>query len=192
MQLATIHEHTVDLDLLTGNVVIDAGCLGFEFSEAMAERGMYVLAFDVQPFDQHESNKIKYTRAAVGNFFGKVNYKYNERDPQATCLSVDGVEVDSVDIFQCHADHWKLDIEGAEYTVLTDGRLSAPISTIHLPKQITVEFHEHCQPIAHSMYFEQCMQNLSHNYVPVQHERTAQHGAGFNYWDSLFIRKDLI
>jgi hypothetical protein len=83
-------------------------------------------------------------------------------------------------------DILKLDCEGSEYHILSDPNFQP------IPKQISVEFHMHAHRQLHDQYYDKCIENLLKWYEPVQHELTQAHGAGFNYWGSLFVRRDLL
>jgi FkbM family methyltransferase len=185
------NEHSVDVDLLTGGVCIDVGCRGFQFSEAMRDLGCEVVAFDME--DMQAPEGIEFIRGAVSN--GDVNRmgKYiDTKDKQAKYLSDQGtILVDVFGINQLYdnfqkIDLLKLDVEGSEYLILSEPNFRP------VPRQISVEFHMHCHRALHDQYYDKCMENLLKYYEPVQHELTQAHGAGWNYWDSLFVRRDLI
>lgn len=191
--LENIFEHTVETSLLNDGACIDAGCLGFQFSIAMRDRGCKVFAFDIQ--DMEAPNGINFQCEAV------TNLKYSEikglryktgPDKQAYYLSeVGNKTTHSIWINNIYrwikygVDCLKLDVEGSEYHILSENCFDP------IPQQISVEFHMHCHRQLHDKHYGKCMENLLKYYVPVQHELTERHGAGLNYWDSLFIRKDL-
>ncbi len=77
-------------------------------------------------------------------------------------------------------DLLKLDIEGAEYEVLLD---ADPI-----PKQITVEFHEHCHTDLHNKYIDAVVEHLCKDYNMTMFVREWPR---YKYMDVLFTRKDL-
>lgn len=194
MNLQTIAEHTIDLDLLSGGICIDAGCRGFQFSEAMRDRGLKVIAFDME--DMQAPTGIHFVKMAISYMEGEGHYT-DTKDQQAKFLSLTGVPVLVTTLSRIYesmykvepaavVDVLKLDVEGSEYLILSDPNFQP------IPKQISVEFHMHCHRALHDQYYDKCMENLLKWYEPVQHEMTAQHGAGFNWWDSLFIRKDLL
>lgn len=192
MNIQCIAEHSVDIDLLDKGVCIDVGCRGFQFSEAMRDKGLQVVAFDLEPMQAPAG--ITYLPFAVSNFNGD-GYYTDTKDLQAKHLSPVGIKVPVVninDIFKQVAhnaafiDILKLDCEGAEYWILSDSHFQP------VPKQISIEFHLHAHSGLHSRYFDLCMQNLLKHYVAVKHEMTEAHGAGINYWNSLFIKKELL
>lgn len=195
MNIQCIAEHSVDLDLLSGGICIDAGCRGFLFSEAMRDLGLFVFACDLEDFKPPEGDGIFYYKAAITTESGVAHY-IDTKDQQAKHLSDSGIPVralslnDLYDIIKTtdvrHIDVLKLDIEGSEMLILSDPNFQP------IPKQISVEFHMHAHRSLHDQYYDKCMENLLKWYEPVQHELTQAHGAGMNYWDSLFLRRDLI
>lgn len=192
VNIKQIAEHSICPDLLTGGICIDAGCRGFQFSEAMRDLGCTVLAFDLEAMIPPE--KISFLQMAIDTNTGFGFYK-DTSDKQAKHLSDTGIPVAIVDINSIYnsilldkkeVDVLKLDVEGSEYRILSCCEFKP------IPRQISVEFHEHAHKHLHDQYFQACMDNLLKHYVAVKHDRYAAHGAGMNYWDSLFIRKDLI
>ncbi len=80
----------------------------------------------------------------------------------------------------------KLDCEGAEYGVLLDW--PGPIAN-----QITVEFHEHTGANEKGIeMYQRILRHLKQWYRVIQHETSQEHGIKTpNYWDSLFVLKEL-
>lgn len=189
MNVQTIAEHSIDLDLLSGGICIDVGCRGFQFSEAMRDKGCVVFACDIEPMVAPKG--IQFAVHAVRSQRGNVYYT-DTKDQQAKFISDSGLPVYAVplsflyDSFIDNVDILKLDCEGSEYDILSDPNFQP------IPKQISVEFHMHAHRALHDQYYDVCMANLLKWYDPVKHELTQAHGAGWNYWDSLFIRKDLL
>lgn len=190
--ITTIAEHTVDASLITGGVAIDVGCRGFQFSQAMKDMGCDVYAFDIEQMEAPDG--IKFMREAVLDRNGMASYDPNNPDPQAThVIAVGKVPVRCTNINTIYnalagqqVDVLKLDCEGSEYYILSSEHFSP------VPKQISVEFHMHAHPELHNQLYEKCHENLMKHYVPVQHELSDRHGAGLNFWDSLWIRNDLM
>lgn len=205
MKIEVIHEHSVAVDLLTGGICIDVGCRGFQFSSELKKLGCNVVGFDLEKMDPPEG--VEFLRMAVSTYNGHAKF-VDTKDAQAKHLSESGtcdVPVISLNLIyenlknystkvllfppqlpNTAVDVLKLDCEGEEYRVLSDENFQP------IPRQISVEFHMHCHRALHDQYYDKCMENLLKYYEPVQHELTQAHGAGFNYWNSLFIRKDLI
>lgn len=190
MNIQIIAEHSVDLDLLSGGICIDAGCRGFQFSEAVRDLGCKVVAFDLEDMEAPEG--ITFAKFAIGNETKAIFYK-DTKDPQAKHISDFGLQCAMININDVYKqlsaevmDVLKIDIESSEYLILSDPNFQP------IPKQISVEFHMHVHRALHDQYYDKCMENLLKYYIPVKHELTEAHGCGLNYWDSLFIRKDLI
>lgn len=76
----------------------------------------------------------------------------------------------------------KMDIEGSEFNVIMS--MTRPMA-----KQLSIEFHLHTDAYAQigMQLMERQLKNLG--YESVSHKLTEQYGAGYNYWDSLFILK---
>lgn len=194
MNLQTIGEHTIDIDLLTGSIAIDVGCLGFDFSVGMRKLGCEVHAFDLIEMDVPR-NDIYFSVAAITHEDKEVKV-LNTPDRQAWHISAKGqILVNSISLNKLYkfftyerpdcVDVLKLDCEGSEYFILSDPEFQP------VPRMLSIEFHEHCHKNLHNHYFDKCMENILRHYDIVQHKRTQAHGSGFNYWDSLFVRKDL-
>lgn len=191
MNIKTIAEHSVNLDLLSGGICIDAGCRGFQFSEAMRDLGLKVVAFDIE--NMVPPPGIWFYNNALWPEDGVDLYYKETKDQQAKHISDKGVPVKSLSVGwvrnafrKIEYDVLKLDVEGSEYYILSDSDFEPTF------KQISIEFHLHCHRSLHEQYYDKCMENLLKWYEPVKHELTQAHGAGWNYWDSLFIRKDLL
>jgi len=195
-------EHSIDVDLLTGGICIDVGCRGFQFSEAMRDLGCSVHAYDIEPMTPPEG--VRFGEVAVLDRSGLARYT-DTKDQQAKYVSEAGFAVECRDINSIIEHCWcetdkeidilKLDCEGSEYFILKHLHCYVQPKENPLacyPRQLSIEFHMHCHRALHDQYYEKCMQNLLKHYVPVKHELTQAHGAGWNYWDSLWIRKDLI
>ena len=182
--IETIHEHKVDLLLLPEKAnILDLGCRGFLFTKAMRDLGHHVLPVDIDELYESQA----YYQMAISDHDGRCGV-HHTNDPQATsmkegdtipCYTLDAfsrmVGVDRFDLI-------KMDIEGSEYQVIMSLK-AAPA------KQLSIEFHVHTGQITERMMreMENKLKNLGYEFT--SHELTNQHGAGFNYWDSLFILK---
>lgn len=183
-----ISEHSVDLNLLPPqSSILDLGCRGFMFTHAMRNKGHHVWPVDMD----HLAEGQAYYQAAVSNKDGKVGI-LTSNDPQATRIGPvsDGIAViksytlhSLTEMFLGKRRRWdliKMDIEGAEFEVIMS--MDRPYAT-----QLSVEFH------LHTKIYGQVEMRLMENkleglgYKTVSHEYTEMHGAGNNYWDSLFI-----
>jgi|HubBroStandDraft_2_1064218.scaffolds.fasta_scaffold200632_1 FkbM family methyltransferase len=180
-------EHSLDVSLLNGGVVIDAGCRGFGFSLAMQELGMKVYALDIE--DMVASKGINFIKAALTNKRGEVYYVDTE-DKQAKYISEEGTKpVKAMTLEDLYLitgekiDCLKIDIEGSEYDLLSDENFRP------VPKQISLEFHRHSLPKKHDKYYQKVMDNLLKYYRIVLHDYYKDHGCDFNFWNSLFVKK---
>ncbi len=178
-----IAEHSVALSLLPEKAnVLDLGCRGFLFTKAMRELGHHVVPVDMDHLNESQA----YYQCAVSDFNGKVGV-VRCSDPQATKMG------NSSEMVPCYTlqkltdnfitgkwDLIKIDIEGAEYEVIMS--LTEPPA-----KQLSVEFHCHTGQITQvkMTQMENKLKNLGYKFV--SHSQSQQHGAGWNYWDSLFI-----
>lgn len=186
-----IAEHYVDTSLLNGGICIDVGCLGFEFSSEMKRRGLKVYAFDLA--EMLEPEGVHFIKAAVRPKSGRIGIvKTADRQGWWVTEVSSSYPVEAIALSKVYElaggiiDCLKIDAEGSEYQLLSDENFKP------IPKQISVEFHMHCCRSIHDIYYEKCMENLLMHYKPVVHELTEAHGLGFNYWSSLFVRKDLL
>lgn len=182
-KITTIAEHSVCLDILPPkSTILDVGCRGFLFTNEMRRLGHIAVPVDMDDLGPENI----YYQCAIAGYDGRAGILKNS-DPQATritqgsdvaCYKLDtfikklGVEFDLI----------KLDAEGAEYEIIMSLE-KAPA------KQLSVEFHMHCgitqdmmKEMEHKLFYE-----LGYNFA--SHELTEQHGCGYNYWDSLFIKR---
>jgi len=178
-----IAEHSVDLDLLPERAnILDIGCRGFGFTDKMRELGHNVYPVDIDLFLGQEEN---YDRCAITGETGWVGVEKNA-DPQATRIKL-GNEVRSYTIASYSEktikglwDLIKMDVEGSEYEI---------IMTLEKPpaRQLSIEFHLHTG--IYKLFEMNMMENKLRalGYKFTQHYYETRHGAGFNYWDSLFI-----
>ncbi|KKW46523.1 MAG: Methyltransferase, FkbM family protein [Parcubacteria group bacterium GW2011_GWB1_56_8] len=194
MTLATIAEHTVDIDLLKQGFVLDAGCRNFIFARELARLGCSVVAVDADPTVEYPSDfRGIFLNVALATESGERNFLMHS-NPEARHLVRDGIFSfpttkvrtttisNLMDFYSIESwDVVKLDIEGAEYDILQ--QWPGPIA-----KQISIEFHEHCGPRPKELY-DSIFEHLSQWYKIAQHEKEARHCAGENWWDTLLIRK---
>jgi FkbM family methyltransferase len=177
----TIAEHSVDFDLLRENSnILDLGCRGFEFASHFIKKHN-VICFDIGDFEG------EYIRAAITDRIGECGI-IQSTDLQAwrigpgndiACMTIESIlkEAD-FEIF----DLIKIDIEGSEYEVIMS-LTKAPAT------QLSIEFHLHTGIYGMSEMDEMVEKLESLGYQAAKHELTTEHGAGYNYWDSLFILK---
>lgn len=189
MNIEIIAEHSVRTPVAAG-FVLDAGARSFTFSKELARSGSTVFALDPDPtINDPGIAGVTFCRLALRASGGTAFFEMSS-DPQARHLSdSEGVVVTCTTIQdlmkQAGVDHWsvvKLDIEGAEYGVLSNW--PGPIAD-----QITVEFHEHCFPQPSERY-DEILRHLGQWYDLVQHEKSIRHCIGTpNYWDSLWVKR---
>ena len=187
MNLKRIEGHTVDLSIVDRKTVVDLGCRDFKFSEYFKNIGCAVLAFDAdKEVFKNPPKGIVCFNNAVTTYNGRVNYyklgecgytdDIKEHNPDESepvdCISYSGIINEGYDIL-------KMDVEGAEYAILSDPDFKP------YPKQITVEFHEHCFKELHDKMYQKCLDNLSRWYDLVYTMEDNE----FKLIDTLFIRK---
>ena len=186
--IEVIAEHSVDLSLLPEKAnVLDLGCRGFAFTHALRERGHHVVPIDIDRLHDGQA----YYQCAISDFDGRVAI-LKSSDPQATRIDPDRegtvpcYTLPSLSANFLHKNQiWdliKMDIEGAEYQVIMS--MEKAWAT-----QLSVEFHCHTGQInqAQMKQMENKLKNLGYKFA--SHSQSQQHGAGWSYWDSLFILK---
>lgn len=186
MNIEIIAEHSVATDLLPeGANILDLGCRGFLFTEAMRERGHHVFPVDIDHLDEGKA----YYQLAVSDYDGMAGAK-KTADPQATsiikhqggipCYTLTTLTQKLLGKYH-RWDLIKIDIEGGETDIILDKHFNRKIAT-----QLSIEFHMHT--VSSEGEVKQIVDKLaSLGYKAVSHEKTNQHGAGMNYWDSLFV-----
>lgn len=205
MEFKTVGGHTFAPELLTDGVIIDVGCRGFEFADNFLNKQIYCIDPDRSVFKEYytfgenwyfsiSGSHTMYLNLAISDKAGESGIYLNG---EATCLK----EIDTDknhpfipcktitmdDLYKItgeNVDILKLDCEGAEYIIL--GETFKPI-----PKQITVEFHYHCVPELHLQKFNDILNRLTKDYTIHNMVWEERHGCGFNYWDILFIKRDI-
>jgi hypothetical protein len=180
--ITVVHEHSVDLDLLPKNSnILDLGCRGFLFTNEMERLGHKVFPVDIDTLPENRP----YYRIAISDNDGKCGIQH-DNDKQATRIK-EGSEISCYTLesfsLACAIDVWdliKIDIEGAELQVIQS--LKCPPA-----KQLSIEFHLHTGIYGINEMTLMVAKLQALGYEAVSHEMTSQHGAGVNYWDSLFI-----
>lgn len=190
MNIQTIAEHQIDLDLLPESAnVLDLGCRGFIFANELRRLGHSVFCVDC---DDIHSEKHFYHRFAITDYNGWTKV-IRSNDPQATKISMYGDDSnpavpcitlkafsDIVDV--PFWDYIKTDIEGSEKEMIMSLE-KAPA------KQLEIEFHLHT-----GIYNNEAVDIMVDRlkilgYEVASHQKTSQHGLMPNYWSSLFILK---
>lgn len=183
MNLQVIHEHTVDVDLLPEQAtIIDLGCRGFDFTYHFDRLEHLVWPVDIDVL----STDRAYDKVAITGENGRVGIKHNLNDPQATAVK-EGSDIDSMTLERYmekisleFADLIKMDVEGSEKDIILN-LTKAPA------KQLSIEFHLHCNVYSQPDVALMVGKLRSLGYKTVQHNLENRHGAGFNFWDSLFV-----
>lgn len=193
MELVNINGHTIAPEKLGDGVIIDVGCRGFYFCTNEIFKGRKIYAIDIDsealqdaPIGVETLNlgiwdsegEVTYYRNGEGTCVKEVWEPHKDKYATAKTITIDqlyGITGTNVDLL-------KLDCEGAEYHILNEH--FKPI-----PKQISVEFHYHCVPAVHNQHIDRILKMLEKDYEAVNLVWEQKHGAGFNFWDTLFVRK---
>lgn len=196
--MEVIDNHSVYLPALTKGYVLDVGCRGFAFAKEMAKRGHSVIAMDPAPDIQDPGIPgVAYWRTAVAAVQGtywltdfadkEANRLVQDvRDVPVVPSPVEVVRIRSV-MLSADVAWWdavKLNCEGAEYDILRSWE--GPIAN-----QIVVSFHEHVCARGDAAV-QAIVDHLSQWYTPVRHVKDARYCAGENWWDSVFVLKELV
>lgn len=180
--ITEIAEHSVDLSLLPERAnILDIGCRGFGFTDYFKRLGHIVCAVDLDDLNTEQS----YYQCAITGYNGKTGI-LKTSDPQATRITpgcaVAAYTLDSFSKF-VGIDFWdliKIDIEMAEFPLI--------MSLDKAPaKQLSIEFHLHYGEYGQAEMKLMEDKLMSLGYEATQHKLDERHGAGYNYWDSLFI-----
>lgn len=201
MNIQTIAEHSIDIDLLPKQAkILDLGCRGFLFANELRRLGHEVFCVDpdnsvVMDYLFLSSAPVlsvnNYHEAAIAGENGLCSLKHSS-DPQAKTIIKAKVPLAGFDIpmytlekfsEEVKVQFWdviKMDIEGSEYEVIMS--MERPLC-----KQLSWEAHLHTGVYGEAEILLMENKLLSLGYFPVQHDKTRQHGLSYNYWDSLFI-----
>lgn len=183
MKIDTVAEHSLCFDLLPVEAkILDIGCLGFRFTDSLKGLGLQVFSVDIQLLDRKD-----YFYCGISDYVGWCLPLYTKNDLQATRLtkSAHGTPCWTLEQFSKNQgikfwDLIKMDIEGSELQVIR-------ILNAAPAKQLSIEFHLHTGIYTQKEMKEMETKLMDLGYEIVQHELTEQYGAGYNYWDSLFI-----
>lgn len=190
--ITVIAEHSVNLELLPMHAkILDLGCRGFDFTDQLRALGHTVYPVDIDDLQTRKS----YHRIAISYKNGFCRVQTFANDPQSTRILPDShenatgelVEMMTISEFskRKNVDNWdliKIDIEGEEYKILEGAQ--HPMAT-----QISIEFHEHTDRKIGKERIDDLLERLSKFYVIYNQNWEARHGAGFNYWDILLIKR---
>jgi hypothetical protein len=182
--IKVIAEHSVNEKLLDyGSKILDIGCRGFLFMDHFRNKCKYhCVGVDIDDLDAENRN---FMQVAITGKTQKVGI-HKTNDPQAPSVKPGNqIQAYTLDDFSklVGVPFWdliKMDIEGSELEVIMS-LTKAPA------KQLSIEFHLHT-----GIYSKEDVDQMLYHltllgYNVIKHELTSEHGAGFNYWDSLFI-----
>jgi FkbM family methyltransferase len=196
--MITVGGHTFEETTIGNGVIIDVGCRGFAFADYFFTNKVYCIDPDETIFNREPMPNHTHLNLAISDTSGETTYYPNgeatmirQFDPDPTFVHIDQkysktckvITMD--DLYKITGENveiLKLDCEGAEYAIL--GESFKPI-----PKQISVEFHNHCVPELHAQKYTAIIERLSEHYTMHNAVWEQRHGCGFNFWDTLFIRK---
>lgn len=200
MNLITLASHTIDLDLLPDvPTVLDVGCRGFDFGEAVRKHRplAWIVAIDPSP-------EVRLPAGGLGIFqnlalVGKPRHMAllaMHSTGEGNCICEDDVPwyaeaaaVKCTTIQKLMDDHgvkhWdlvKLDCEGSEFGILE--HWPGPIAG-----QISVEFHDWTGPwegYVKGDYYERLLAGPLKDYEVVSHElKKVGSPEAWGHWDSL-------
>jgi len=198
MKIERLAEHSVDVDLLPeAPVVLDAGCRGFDFSNAVLKvrPNARVIAMDPAPGAHGSSDpRITFLNEALVGLHQSPKMEFVALPNPAACYmrevdpaTFEGISVDTRTLpwicstFQVNKfDLIKLDVEGSEFAILDTW--PGPIAT-----QISIEFHDYVDNNKYNdAYFDRLFLMSLPHYEVVQHELSEVSNARRGHWDSLF------
>lgn len=201
LELRSVDEHTFCPSLLTGKLVVDAGCRNFHFSYALADLGCPVLAMDIEDFNHHADGKVWFRHGALwdkteplevhrfgngtANFVKGLNgIPYNGPDRPCVTETVQAYTLEHLLAMTSSKiiDLLKLDVEASEYRILLN------IKADLLPRQITVETHRHVNKVLHDEQWPLVLNHLDQWYSVSRHSNYPD----YPDMDTLFIRRDLL
>jgi FkbM family methyltransferase len=197
-----INSHTIQMRDVPGLNILDVGSRVFGFSNWFAGRDFNVICLepdtDIPPApkgvtvihaalvghgNEGQGQLIKWSNGE-GNHLSRI---HGETPPSHVKQDTPCFNIEQI-MKETNVEFWeivKLDCEGAEYEILKTW--PGPISN-----QITVEFHDFTgsNPNGEETYTE-ILAHLGQWYDVVQHEKTKLNNIE-NYWDSLFVLKELV
>lgn len=192
--MITIDGHTFDETLLTKNGwIIDAGARGNAFFEYTKESKNPYFGIDIEDFELpwiRQAALTNYSGQTEAYFFGNGTGNFikginetpgNTEDRPCETKTVPCITLQDIyNEIGTDIDLLKLDIEGAEYQILENFE---PI-----PKQVTVEFHQHCHEKLHNTYINSVLERMCKYY----HMHLFNCDPRYLFMDCLFIRKDIL
>jgi FkbM family methyltransferase len=197
MKIERLAEHSVDLDLLPqAPVVLDAGCRGFDFSNAVLDvrPDARIIAMDAAPgAGGSTDHRITFLNQPLVGFLQSSRMEFVPLPNPAACFmreinstASQGILLETRTLqwitsqFQVSKfDLIKLDVEGSEFGILETW--PGAIAT-----QISVEFHDYVDNNKYDdAYFQRLFLGSLGDYEVVQHEMSEVSNARRGHWDSL-------
>jgi FkbM family methyltransferase len=202
LRIEQLAEHSVDLDLLPeAPVVLDAGCRGFDFSNAVLEvrPNARIIAMEAAPGVEGSNDpRITFLNQPLVGFLQSSKMEFVALPNPAACFmrelnpaTFKGISVETRTLqwlssrFQIEKfDLIKLDVEGSEFGILETW--PGPIAT-----QLSVEFHDYVDNHKYDdAFFNRLFLGSLSDYDVVQHEVSEVSNARRGHWDSLFRLRD--
>jgi len=208
--MITLSEHTIEETIIDKNGwVLDLGCINFTFANEIKRYCNNILCIDPNPNIKEIPDGIIYERMAVTHdetineqsfyIYNDIN-GYSLLNPSkdwCTLQEVITVPVSTIKSImkKYNIDKFeiiKFDIEGSEYKILENIDWS-------ISKQFSIEFHDFrfMNPYYPNnyIYYDLLMDKVKDKMDIIQHQLTDHpgfpNGMGSNYWDSLFVEKNL-
>jgi FkbM family methyltransferase len=203
MDLTTTRDgHTFDWKMVQDGRgwTIDAGCRGWQLEYEITQFliGASVFALDIENFDDnavpgdtvfrnaalsHQSGETEayFFGDGTANFIKGINEPpYNGPDRPCETKTVKLITLEEIYAeIGTDIDLLKMDIEGSEYEIL--------LNMEPIPKQVTVEFHEHTVKSLHDRHFNSILEKMYKHYHISFHQVEPR----YHSLDVLFIRRDL-
>ena len=204
-----IDNHTIEESLIDPNGwILDLGCINFKFANEVKKYCKNIICVDPNPTIDESPIGIFFERyALVSNDVSEVDFfiyddkhGYSLLNPDKDwCMLKDKIRVPAINIQELMKKYGvekfeliKIDIEGGEYGLLESWDWS-------ISKQFSVEFHDFrfMNPYYpyNEKYYENLFEKKMNTHRIIKHNLTDHPGfpagCGRNYWDSLFIQKNL-
>lgn len=193
MNIESIDNHSIAVDLLKGGPVLDAGCRGLRLVKWFADRGHRVIGLDPAPELEHGYYPTFsiHKMALTAKVEGFVNLVLTDDLEARYVGNGPGIQVPSITLRELcdfhHISNWdviKLNIEGSEYDILD--AWPGPIAN-----QIVFSFHEHTDRKRGKEECDRIIDKLRQWYDIHNQVWEPRYCTYANYWDVLAIRKGL-